>query len=184
MAAFGEERPLPQFPKRLQHLEGFERCKCGVWAASPTPLGIPRPPLPPPRNPAPLGEPNAPSAAGREHHRAGENLPGVTGEEPNTRPAPSSLSRGMLSRTSTPLPPRLREGCSGTAGGEKSADLRPGEPRECHLFRGKLFASRKLRAPGKCLTASHGAGPCRSPPVPAASASRSLAAPPGTAGKA
>lgn len=41
MAAFWEERQLPESPKRLQHLEGFDRCKCGVWAVLPTPLGIP-----------------------------------------------------------------------------------------------------------------------------------------------
>lgn len=94
--------------------------------------------------------------------------------------------RGERSRASAPLPSRLRKGCSasaGTAGDEKTADLRPGEPGECYLLPGKLFAPGKLRAPGKCLTASHGAGPCccppryQRPPPP-----RSLAAPPGTTG--
>lgn len=87
MAAFGEERPLLQSPKRLQHFEGFERCNSGVWAVLPTPLSIPRPPVPATaKSRSAPGQRNAPSGAGRAHDRGGEKLPRAEGRGAEHRP--------------------------------------------------------------------------------------------------
>lgn len=90
MAAFGEERPLPQSPKQLQHLEGFERCKSEIWAVLPSPLGIPRPPVPATAKSRSIPEQrNATSGAGRTHDRGEEKLP--RGEGRGAEHPPRSL---------------------------------------------------------------------------------------------
>ncbi|CAN8187417.1 unnamed protein product [Coccothraustes coccothraustes] len=95
MAAFGEERPLPQSDYNTSRALNGANPGFGQFFRSRSASLARR--SPPKRNPAPpRGSRTRRAVPGERTIGLGRNCPGVRGEEPSIRPAPSSPSGGML----------------------------------------------------------------------------------------